>query len=111
MLAVLLARANGSSRLSGLQTLKYKESDRYTQTLKLLSFLGRRAETDGSDLIIHGSSRSFNGHGDFDPAGDHRMAMAAQVANCGGARLHIATSDVVNKAFLEFWDAIGVKAQ
>ena len=40
----------------------------------------------------------------FDPAQDHRMAMAAALLNLAGANLKILTPEVVDKSFPEFWD-------
>ncbi|MBY0386373.1 3-phosphoshikimate 1-carboxyvinyltransferase, partial [bacterium] len=43
------------------------------------------------------------GFGSFDPDQDHRMAMAAQVANLYGARFQILNPHVVDKSYPQFW--------
>jgi 3-phosphoshikimate 1-carboxyvinyltransferase len=55
-----------------------KESDRLSAVATLVRVFGGRAEIEGDDLVVHGST-SFKA-GDFDAQGDHRMAMAAAVA-------------------------------
>jgi len=107
VLAVLLARANGESRLTGFEHLVHKESDRLHKAQELVTRLGRQCGLSGREFVIHGRAESFSARGDFDPDEDHRMAMAAQVANWGGASLNILNKDVVNKSFPEFWAIAG----
>lgn len=106
VLCVLLSRANGDSIIEGIATLQYKESNRLLNTINLLKRLGRDAHIRGDKLVIFGNSSPFNAIGDYGPDNDHRMAMAAQVANMGGAQLNILNKDVVNKSFPEFWQII-----
>lgn len=111
VLAVLAARAQGVSTLIGLQNLQYKESDRYKNIVDLLQRLGRRIDKFENGIMIHGRSDEFSATADFDPQGDHRMAMAAQVANLGGAGLNIKDKYVTNKSFPEFWSILGEDEQ
>lgn len=111
VLAVLCARAQGLSSLIGLRNLKFKESDRFKNTVDLIQRCGRRIDTADDSVVIHGRGDSFTGSGDFDPSGDHRMAMAAQVANLGGATFNISNKSVVNKSFSEFWAILGEDEQ
>lgn len=106
VLAVICAKAQGYSTLTGVQNLQYKESDRFTHVLELLRRLGRRVDTVENGIMIHGLSTGFSATGDYNPNGDHRMAMAAQVANLGGAQLNILDKHVTNKSFPEFWEII-----
>lgn len=106
VLAVLVSRAEGVSAISGLDNLQFKESDRLKNTIELLQRLGRKVELTSKGVQIQGSSMAFSAEGEFDPDGDHRMAMAAQVANFGGAKLKILDKQVVNKSFPEFWEIV-----
>lgn len=108
VLAVVCARADGVSHLSGVDQLRGKESDRLQNTIFLLERLGRRVERVTGAIKIYGDSAHFRAVGDFDPDQDHRMAMACQVANFYGAQLKILTPHVVNKSFPQFWQSIGV---
>jgi 3-phosphoshikimate 1-carboxyvinyltransferase len=79
VLAVLAAFATGPSRFRGLGELRVKESDRLAKTVELLAAIGATATTEGDDLIVGGGlarARAFH----YDPAEDHRLAMAAAVA-------------------------------
>lgn len=106
VLAVLCARAEGTSQLSDLHHLSVKESDRLQNTIHLLERLGKTVRLQGTTLWIEGSSRRFEGHGVFDPDQDHRMAMAAQVANLYGAQFEILNPEVVEKSYPQFWQHV-----
>lgn len=106
-LAILGAKAQGVTTLLGLKNLQFKESNRYEKTIELLKRLGRRVDKVDGGVMIQGKSEPFTATGDFDPSGDHRMAMAAQAANLGGAQLNILNKQVVNKSFPEFWAIMG----
>ncbi len=108
VLAVLCARARGVSQLSGLSHLAAKESDRLKGTMNLLKRLGRAYTLNDSALSIEGREEPFRAEGLFDPDQDHRMAMAAQVANFYGAQLQIQNPEAVNKSFPQFWKNTGV---
>lgn len=110
VLAVLCARAKGVSSLAGLSQLAHKESDRLFNTLQLLKRLGRKTNVTKDEVRIYGEESPFTGHGDFDPDQDHRMAMAAHVANLYGAHLQILHPEVVEKSFPQFWQATGANA-
>ncbi len=103
VLAVLCARAQGESKLSDLLHLSVKESDRLQNTIHLLERLGRKTTLQGTTLLIEGESAPFEGHGIFDPDQDHRMAMAAQVANLYGTKFEILNPEVVEKSYPQFW--------
>lgn len=107
VLAVLVSRAIGVSVLTGLENLKFKESNRYQNTLDLLQRLNRKVEKIPNGVLIHGQSDIFCAEGDFDPQGDHRMVMAGHLANLAGARLRILNKDAINKSFPEFWSIMG----
>ncbi len=103
VLAVLCARAEGVSKLSDLLHLSVKESDRLQNTIHLVERLGRKTTLQGTTLWIEGESAPFEGRGVFDPDQDHRMAMAAQVANLYGAKFEILNPEVVEKSYPQFW--------
>ena len=107
VLAMVLARADGASKVTGIEHLVYKESNRLENVQKLLEKLGRGWFYEKGVFTIFGQPEPFTAEGDFDPDQDHRMAMAAQVANMGGARLKIKNKSVVSKSFPEFWQRVG----
>ncbi len=80
VLAVILAFAPGASVFRGVGELRFKESDRLAATVRLLQAAGCPAQAEGDDLVIPGGLNPAALEGfDFDPAGDHRLAMAAMV--------------------------------
>lgn len=103
VLAATCAIGPESSHLRGLQTLKYKESDRFQKIQELIHWLGGTCEINThSDIIIHPRSSDKKPLVAFDPSGDHRMAFAAALGalKTGGAILN---PSCVNKTFPDFW--------
>lgn len=80
VLATILAFAQGRSLFRGVGELRVKESDRLAGTIRLLEAAGCPARAIGDDLEIPGGLRASGLKPfEFDPAGDHRLAMAAMV--------------------------------
>ena len=107
-LAVFCCFLKGSTTLRGLQRLKYKESDRLSQTLALLA----KAQVvtkliDSESLIIEGQGLGFHpATFQFDPAQDHRMAMAAGLLQLRNPNIKILHPEVTNKSFPHFWQIL-----
>lgn len=106
VLSVLAGRANGTSLLSGLTTLEHKESDRLKNTMDLLKALKRDTKLEDGVLHVFGNPKPYELSAEMSPDQDHRMAMAMQVANWGGATIQIQNPEVVNKSFPEFWKIV-----
>lgn len=103
ILAIAAGLAEGTSRISGINRLKYKESNRVKSTLAMLDSYGISGYTEDDTLVIEGKDY-FTG-GTVDSFGDHRIAIAAAI---GSGR---ATGDViiteaqcVNKSYPNFWE-------
>lgn len=105
VLAVLCSLANGRSRLYGAPHLAHKESDRIGKIAELIKALGRKVKTLPDGLEIEGG-HGFSPHFRFSTDHDHRLAMAAAVAQAAGADLEIQEPRVVDKSFPGFWRAI-----
>jgi 3-phosphoshikimate 1-carboxyvinyltransferase len=92
--------ANGDSRLSGLGSLRHKESDRLQAISTEIRRLGGSAVVEGDTLVINPGGLHA---GTVDPHGDHRIAMAMAVI---GMRIHgVRVSDpgVVSKTWPGYW--------
>lgn len=101
-LAVLAARARGTSRLSGAEELRVKESDRLAILADNLERVGVRCRERSDGLEIEGTSAPLEG--EVRTGGDHRMAMAfGALAASGGARLTLDDRDCVAVSFPGFW--------
>jgi 3-phosphoshikimate 1-carboxyvinyltransferase len=103
VIAVLCLFASGASRLRGLGSLRFKESDRLAAMATELARLGAGARVEGDELIIEpGTPRS----GRVDTYGDHRIAMALSIAGLRVPGLEIADPEVVSKTWPGFWDML-----
>lgn len=102
-LAVACLFATGPSRLTGLATLRHKESDRLAAMVEGLSALGARVEA-GSDFLelVPGGLRS----GAVRAHGDHRVAMSLALAGLVLEGVEVDDPGVVAKTWPDFWDAM-----
>ncbi len=113
-LAVVCAFAQGTSRLTGLSTLRVKETDRIAALCAELAMLGVTTrsgldwlEIDGLGCRAQSPERKRRVRSQRTPIiktyEDHRMAMSFAIA---GLRkpLRIAHPEVVSKSFPRFWE-------
>lgn len=102
-LAVACLFANEASRLSGLGSLRHKESDRLEAISSEIRRIGGGAVVDGDVLVVtpgdlHGA--------ELDPHGDHRIAMAMATAGTRVAGISMSEPEVVDKTWPGFWEAL-----
>ncbi|HHL42378.1 MAG TPA: 3-phosphoshikimate 1-carboxyvinyltransferase, partial [Hellea balneolensis] len=113
VLAVLCARAQGTSRLRGLGELRVKESDRLEGTRNLLVRNGVAANIDGDDLVIRGGV--VLGGATVPTLHDHRLAMSALVLGLASHEpIAIDDTRMINTSFPTFFklmDKIGVRME
>ncbi len=102
LLAVVAAKAKGQSVISGIGSLRTKESDRIESALALLGALGVKATYRNRALRITGSSR-FRPVKPAETFSDHRIAMAAAAASTAAPGLEIRNPGCVNKSYPGFW--------
>lgn len=76
-LAAMACHAHGRSRISGVERLKFKESDRAAALVSELRGMGARIEVAGNVMEITGGMLLG---GAVEAHGDHRIAMACAVA-------------------------------
>lgn len=106
-LAVVGLFATTPSRISGLGSLRHKESDRLTAISSEIRRIGGRVETGEDWLVIHPSE--LRG-AEVDSHGDHRIAMAMATAGAGVPNLRVANPQVVNKTWPGFWEFLDTLA-
>ena len=106
-LAVVCAFAQGTSRLTGLSTLRVKETDRIAALQSELKKLGVETRAGGDWLEVDGRG-PFADASRSNPASiatyhDHRMAMSFAIA---GLRMPvwIENPECVSKSFPTFWE-------
>lgn len=102
-LAVLAAFAPGTTRLSGVASLRVKETERVEAVRTELHKMGIRTEADPDILIIHGGSPRAATIATYN---DHRMAMSFSLAGAALAGVRISTPDVVKKTFPDYWNCL-----
>jgi 3-phosphoshikimate 1-carboxyvinyltransferase len=102
-LAVVAAFGRGKTRISGIDHLRYKETDRLSALIRELRRMGVQTARDGSCLVIEGGNpqgaeiRTYN---------DHRMAMAFAVAGLRVPGVVIQDPDCVGKSLPAFWSLL-----
>lgn len=81
ILAVLAARAAGTTTVRDAEELKVKESDRIAATCGLLKAFGVACEARPDGFIVHGRPDGKLTAGSIHADGDHRLAMSAAIAS------------------------------
>ena len=100
--AALACFAEGTSKITGAQRLKLKESDRLKSLYLELGKMGAKIKVNESGLIIEGPCAL---HGAvIDPHNDHRIAMACSVAAIGAkGKTTIRNAECVRKSYPKFF--------
>ena len=102
LVAVLAARAEGVTRITGAEELRVKESDRIAALAGNLRAVGVEAEELPDGLEIAGTRRPLSGR--VRCFGDHRIAMAFGVLGTApDCDLHVDEPAVANISFPGFW--------
>lgn len=94
--------------LTGVRTLRLKESDRLEALRDELAKLGYTIEVEADSLHYDGNFTARRGDIVLDPHGDHRMAMALSVAATRHNNIIIKDAEVVTKSYPGWWEALGV---
>jgi len=106
ILAVLAARAEGVSRISGAGELRVKESDRLAALATNLRRIGVRVEEFDDGLEVEGTDAPLTGV--VESFHDHRIAMAFGVLGAtSGCDIRIDDAGMTDVSFPAFWDLLG----
>ncbi|HTT44726.1 MAG TPA: 3-phosphoshikimate 1-carboxyvinyltransferase [Thermoplasmata archaeon] len=103
---VLAATTPGTSRIVGAEHVALKESDRKTETARLVQGLGAKVTISREGLVIEGTGRPralrrVDLH-------DHRLVMSAAVgALAADGVSEIGEATAVRKSYPGFWEAYG----
>lgn len=105
IIAVLAARADGETRITGAGELRVKESDRITALVSNLRRVGVEAEELPDGLIVRGTDAPLAGP--VRTHADHRIAMAFGVLGAlPGNEIVVDDPDCVAVSFPGFWDVL-----
>jgi 3-phosphoshikimate 1-carboxyvinyltransferase len=101
--AVAALFASGPSRLRGLGSLRFKESDRLSALTNEINRLGSHARVEGTDLLISPAELRPTL---IETYGDHRIAMSFALIGLAKPGIEIAEPDVVAKTWPEYWEIL-----
>lgn len=102
-LAVVAAFAKGTTTITGLSTLKVKETDRLVALKTELGKMGVTCSvTDDSIQVVGGRPHGAS----VATYHDHRMALAFAIAGAVIPGMEIEDSDVVIKSFPSYWEVL-----
>jgi len=96
-------RGLGGSKLTGLETLRGKESDRVAVLARGLGALGLSVEEGPAQLAIRPGSAGPAGPLVLDPAGDHRMVFFAALLSLFEPGVRCLEPGCVQKSWPGFW--------
>lgn len=110
LIAILAARAEGETRITGAEELRHKESDRITAVVENLRTLGVEVEELQDGLVVQGTDRPFRGR--VRTHGDHRIAMAFGVLGAApGNGITVDDPDAADVSFPGFWTLLRAARQ
>lgn len=103
-IVVTLCLLSRPFRITGLHTLRIKESDRLEALRTELRKLGYDIQIEGNDALQwHFETLEPQAEPRLDTHGDHRMAMAFALAAVKFPGIVICDAQVVNKSYPPFW--------
>jgi len=106
LVAVLGARAEGVTRITGAAELRTKESDRIAALVSNLRALGIEVEEFPDGLSVEGTTKPLRGV--INGFGDHRIVMAfAVLGSMESCDIEIDDRSVAEVSFPGFWDMLG----
>jgi len=105
-IAVLGAAADGTTRITDCEHVRYKETDRVSAMAESLTAMGASVEEARDELAIHGEETTLEGT-TLDGRGDHRIVMSLAVAGLiAEGTTTITGAEHVDVSFPEFFDVL-----
>lgn len=105
--AVACAALGIEGHFTGVQNLRFKESNRLQSIAEGLAKLGRTIEVDETTMTIPAGNpftrESLEGIGAIDSHDDHRIAMAFGALKVLNPSIEVTNPDCVSKSFPDFW--------
>ncbi|WP_340099892.1 3-phosphoshikimate 1-carboxyvinyltransferase [Salinibaculum salinum] len=105
-IAVLGAAADGTTRITNAEHVRYKETDRVSAMAEALTKMGASVEEEQETLTVHGGDTDLQG-ATVDGRADHRIIMALAIAGLvAEGTTTIRGIEHVDVSFPEFFDVI-----
>jgi 3-phosphoshikimate 1-carboxyvinyltransferase len=99
-LAVVAAFAEAPTRVTGVELIRWHETDRIAAVVAELRRAGIRADEERAGFVVHpGTPRAAR----IETYDDHRMAMSFALLGLRSAGIEIVDPDCVGKTFPGFW--------
>jgi 3-phosphoshikimate 1-carboxyvinyltransferase len=99
-MAILAAKAEGTSKLTGIERARIKESNRVAAVREGLEKMGIKTIEEQNELTIIGSKPRG---AIIDSKNDHRIAMAFSILGSTVGNTIINKAECVSKTYPEFW--------
>jgi len=110
-LAVIACFADGVTRITNVEHLAYKESNRIVDTANELRKAGIQVEYGSDYLNVHGGKPQA---ASLETHDDHRMAMSLALLGIKTEGIVINNHEVVSKSFPTYWDlldSVGIQSK
>lgn len=105
VIAVAMLFAEGTSKITGAEELRHKETDRIMAMAKMLNAVGADFEENEDGLIIHGNPDFSFSSATFESFHDHRIAMASAVLSLKGkSESKIKDAESAAVSYPTFWE-------
>lgn len=107
ILAIAMAFSKGTSKVSGAQELRVKESDRINGLISQLKKVGINCEEKNDGFEITGPNNIISA--ELDSFNDHRLAMSFAILNCcSEAKIQIKNKECVDISFPGFYELLNI---
>jgi 3-phosphoshikimate 1-carboxyvinyltransferase len=105
-IAAVGAAADGTTRITNCEHVRYKETDRVAAMAAELETLGASVTEHEDELVVHGDDSDLAG-ATVDGRGDHRLVMALSVAGLvAEGETTVRGAEHVDVSFPDFFDAL-----
>ena len=105
-IATLGAAADGVTRITDAEHVRYKETDRVSAMAEALSKMGARVEEKQDELVVYGQDRTLEG-ATVDGRADHRIIMSLAVAGLvADGETSVTGAEHVDVSFPNFFDVL-----
>ena len=105
-IATLGAAADGTTRITDCEHVRYKETDRVSAMADELGKMGAVVEESRDELVVHGGETTLTG-AEVDGRGDHRIVMALAVAGLvAEGTTTVSGAEHVDVSFPGFFDVL-----
>jgi 3-phosphoshikimate 1-carboxyvinyltransferase len=105
-IAALGAAADGTTRITNCEHVRYKETDRVSALAEELTAMGASVEEERDELVVHGGETDLVG-ARVDGRADHRVVMALTVAGLvADGETVVEGAEHVDVSFPDFFEAM-----